>query len=68
MEKLISFRKVNQDQFAKLSPETGGNERVNIIGRRLAEVFGSPQLRESKCNTVEQLQLVNALRPLENLK
>ena len=66
MEKLISFRKGYKDQFAKLPPETGANERVNIR-RRLAEVFGSPQLREAKCNTVEQLQLVNALCLLENL-
>ena len=67
MEELISFRNGNKDEFAKLPPETEDDERANIIRGRLAEVFGSPQLREAKCNTVEQLQLVNALSPLENL-
>jgi hypothetical protein len=44
VEKLISFRKVDKDQFAKLPPETGANERVNIIRRRLAEVLSSKNL------------------------
>jgi hypothetical protein len=65
---LITFRNNNKDESAKIAPETGVNERINIIRRSLAEVFGSPQVREAKCNTVDQLQLVNAMRPLENLK
>lgn len=68
MEKLISFRNGSKDEFTKIAPETGGNERFNIIRSCFAEVFRSPQVREAKCGTVEQMQLVNAMRPLENLK
>ena len=38
--------------------------RINVAVSRakgLALVFGAPRLREAKCNTVEQMQLVNTL-------
>ena len=68
MKKLISFRNGSKDESTKIAPETGGNERFNIIRSCFAEVFGSPQVCEAKCNTVDQLQLVSAMRLLENLK
>lgn len=44
--------------------------RINVAVSRakgLALVFGAPRLREAKCNTVEQMQLVNTLCALPNL-
>lgn len=38
--------------------------RINVAVSRakgLALVFGAPRLREAKCNTVEQMKLVNTL-------
>jgi len=38
--------------------------RINVAvsrAKELALVFGAPQLREAKSNTVEQMQLVNTL-------
>ena len=64
---MISFRNGNKDEFAKLPPETEDDERANIIRRRLAEGFGSPQLREAKFNSVEQMQLTNTLCELRSL-
>ena len=43
--------------------------RINVAVSRvkgLALVFGSPRLREAKCDTVEQMQLVNTLCALKN--
>ena len=44
--------------------------RINVAVSRakgLALVFGAPRLREAKCNTVEQMQLVNTLCALPDL-
>ena len=44
--------------------------RINVAVSRakgLALVFGAPRLREAKCNTVEQMQLVNTLCALPRL-
>ena len=44
--------------------------RINVAVSRakgLALVFGAPRLREAKCNTVEQMQLVNTLCALDSL-
>ena len=43
--------------------------RINVAVSRakgLALVFGAPRLREAKCNTVEQMQLVNTLCALND--
>lgn len=43
--------------------------RINVAVSRakgLALVFGAPRLREAKCNTVEQMQLVNTLCALKS--
>lgn len=45
--------------------------RINVAVSRakgLALVFGAPRLREAKCNTVEQMQLVNTLCALPDMK
>jgi hypothetical protein len=45
--------------------------RINVAVSRakgLALVFGAPRLREAKCNTVEQMQLVNTLCALPLIK
>ncbi len=45
--------------------------RINVAASRataLALVFGAPRLREAKCETIEQMRLVNtccALMPLQ---
>ena len=41
---MINFRKGNRDEFAKLSPEAGYDDRAEIIRRHLAEAFGSKNL------------------------
>ncbi|UWS78245.1 TM0106 family RecB-like putative nuclease [Phaeobacter sp. G2] len=44
--------------------------RINVAVSRakgLALVFGAPRLREAKCNTVEQMQLVNTLCALQTI-
>jgi uncharacterized protein len=44
--------------------------RINVAVSRakgLALVFGAPRLREAKCNTVEQMKLVNTLCALRSL-
>lgn len=41
---MINFRKGYKDEFVKLSPEAGFDERSEIIRRHLAEVFGSKNL------------------------
>lgn len=44
--------------------------RINVAVSRakgLALVFGAPRLREAKCNSVEQMRLVNTLCALETL-
>ena len=45
--------------------------RINVAVSRakaLALVFGAPRLREAKCNSVEQMQLVNTLCALPDMK
>ena len=45
--------------------------RINVAVSRakaLALVFGAPRLREAKCNSVEQMQLVNTLCALPFVK
>ena len=45
--------------------------RINVAVSRakgLALVFGAPRLREAKCETVEQMRLVNTLCALPILK
>ncbi|MEZ5747459.1 MAG: TM0106 family RecB-like putative nuclease [Paracoccaceae bacterium] len=45
--------------------------RINVAVSRakgLALVFGAPRLREAKCDTVEQMQLVNTLCALRSLR
>ena len=45
--------------------------RINVAVSRakgLALVFGAPRLREANCNTVEQMQLVNTLCALPDMK
>ena len=45
--------------------------RINVAVSRakgLALVFGAPQLREAKCNTMEQMRLVNTLCSLKQWK
>ena len=45
--------------------------RINVAVSRakgLALVFGAPRLREAKCDTVEQMQLVNTLCALKGLE
>ena len=44
--------------------------RINVAVSRakgLALVFGAPRLREAKCNTVQQMQLVNTLCALPSI-
>lgn len=41
---MINFRKGSKDEFAKLTPEAGFDDRADIIRRHLAEVFGSKNL------------------------
>lgn len=41
---MINFRKGSKDEFAKLPPEAGFDDRADIIRRHLAEVFGSKNL------------------------
>ena len=44
--------------------------RINVAVSRakaLALVFGAPRLREAKCNTIEQMQLVNTLCALPEI-
>jgi uncharacterized protein len=44
--------------------------RINVAVSRakgLALVFGAPRLREAKCDTVEQMRLVNTLCALPDL-
>ncbi len=41
---MINFRKGSKDEFAKLSPEAGFDDRAEIIRRNLAKVFGSKNL------------------------
>ena len=43
--------------------------RINVAVSRakgLALVFGAPRLRKAKCDTVEQMQLVNTLCALKS--
>ncbi|GEC31701.1 nuclease [Sinorhizobium fredii USDA 205] len=45
--------------------------RINVAVSRakgLALVFGAPRLREAKCDTVEQMRLVNTLHALRNIQ
>lgn len=41
---MINFRKGSRDEFAKLPPEAGFDDRADIIRRHLAESFGSKNL------------------------
>lgn len=41
---MINFRKGSKDEFAKLPPEAGFDDRADVIRRHLAEVFGSKNL------------------------
>lgn len=44
VRELVNFRKGRKDEFAKLPADTKFEERVDIIQRHLAEVFGSKNL------------------------
>lgn len=54
---MVNFRKGSKDEFAKLPPEAKFEERVEIIRRHLADVFGSKNLSfliGSGCSSFKQ--------------
>ena len=61
---LVSMTASSADETARGMEFLISLNRINVAVSRakgLAMVFGAPRLREAKCNTVEQMKLVNTL-------
>lgn len=61
---LVSMTASSAEETPRGTDFLFSNNRINVAVSRakgLALVFGSPRLRESKCETVEQMRLVNTL-------
>ena len=68
---LVSMTASSAEETARGMEFLFSLNRINVAVSRakgLALVFGSPRLREAKCNTVEQMQLVNTLCALPLIK
>jgi uncharacterized protein len=67
---LVSMTASSADEVPRGLDFLLSRNRINVAvsrARALALVFGSPRLRETKCETVEQIRLVNVLCALPEL-
>lgn len=67
---LVSMTASSAEETARGMEFLFSLNRINVAVSRakgLALVFGAPRLREAKCETVEQMRLVNAVCALETL-
>lgn len=67
---LVSMTASSADEIPRGLEFLLSRNRINVAvsrARALALVFGSPRLRETKCETVEQVRLVNTLCALPEL-
>ncbi len=67
---LVSMTASSADEVPRGLDFLLSRNRINVAvsrARALALVFGSPRLRETKCETVEQMRLVNVLCALPEL-
>lgn len=68
---LVSMTASSADEVPRGLDFLLSRNRINVAvsrARALALVFGSPRLRETKCETVEQIRLVNVLCALPELQ